>query len=110
MSGASAQTNFALIKQQANASVQLFWPSDGILGMVRRDDGDMGISPTVHLATVPGGPVITLFTGSDTAALPGVLTLGGTDTANCDGAWTTYKQQNLTGASGIVNWNVVVSR
>ncbi|KAH7697291.1 hypothetical protein AAVH_35627, partial [Aphelenchoides avenae] len=110
LSGASAKTNFAVIKQQVNASVQPFWPSDGVLGMIRRDDGDMGTSPIVHLATTAGGPVITLFTGSDTTARPGVLTLGGTDTDNCDGAWTVFKQENMTDASGIVNWNVVINR
>ncbi|KAH7721171.1 Protein ASP-7 [Aphelenchoides avenae] len=109
LSGASAKTNFAVIKQQVNASVQPFWPSDGVLGMIRRDDDDMGTSPIVHLATAAGGPVVTLFTGSDSAARPGVLTLGGTDTAHCDGAWTVFKQENMTGASGIVNWNVAVS-
>lgn len=109
LSGSSAKTYFGVIKQQVNGSVQPFWPSDGVLGMIRRDDGDMGASPIISLATAAGGPVITLFAGSDSAARAGMLTLGGTDTSNCDGAWTVFKQVNLTGASGILNWNVVTS-
>ncbi|KAH7698484.1 hypothetical protein AAVH_34422, partial [Aphelenchoides avenae] len=70
---------------------------------------DVGASPIINLSNATGGSVVTLFTGNDSTARRGELKLGGTEPENCDGARTAYKQKNLTGASGIVNWYVAVS-